>query len=398
MKNSKSKLDTTELELRNELKTLRESNQIGSIDSMKIKLLSAIVIRQDEHIENMASTIESLKKELRRPNIFIDGILENENEKTPKERIQIINDFLKEQMEIEDEISIKQAYRIGVKVPKTFKVVLNNPDDKPLIFEHVSNLKEKRNARRKLYFVSKDLTELEKEKKEYYRDLIKANTELPEKDRLQIKLRKGRIYANKKHITSQIAAPRACDILTLEEDELQTLHKVKTHEAATHQEGNSDFYCHYQKVHNENDVESGLAKMKIKYGDATHIVTAYRLQGANGPFSQGYLDDNEGGAGRVVLKELQSKDVDGLAIYVVRYYGGKHLGSRRFEIYGHLASKAIRSFHNKMERLMRSNRLRRSGSQLSQLSQSSINSQEFESAPDEDLLDGEDAKQMETQE
>ena len=37
----------------------------------------------------------------------------------------------------------------------------------------------------------------------------------------------------------------------------------------------------------------GLAKLKIKFADATHISCAYCMKEPNGPFNQGYLDDEK---------------------------------------------------------------------------------------------------------
>ena len=114
--------------------------------------------------------------------------------------------------------------------------------------------------------------------------------------------------------------------------------------------------------------------MKIKYGDATHVVGAYRLHGARGPFKQGYIDDYEHGAGAKVLEVLKEKDQDNVAVFVVRYHFGANLGKRKFEIYQELAEKAVSKLRQKLSCLNRLNRLNRSSSQLSQLSQGSMDS------------------------
>ena len=143
----------------------------------------------------------------------------------------------------------------------------------------------------------------------------------------------------------------------------------------SHEEGNSEFRCHMQRVKDEAEVQNGLMKMKIKYGDATHIVTAYRLQGANGPFRQDFLDDGEAGVGRSMMEMIQEKKSENIAVYVARYYGGVKLG-KRFEIYKELAKKAAKLLQVKLNKLQRVNRLYHSNSQSSQLSIASQFSQE----------------------
>ena len=338
-------------------------------DSIKIKLLSVIVIRQETQIEKLISQVELLQKENKKSNFFIEGILETEKEETHEGRIEVIKDFLKNQMEIEETITVKQAYRIGHKDPRVFKVVLANNDDKNVIFSNLLNLKGKKNTRKKLFFVNDDLTAKEKELKDYYRDLCKENEDKDENQKLQNKLCKGKLFTNNKIIIPQIAVPKARDILTLDDQELENLHGFRTHEAGEHQEDNSDFYCYCSKAKNVNEVEAGLTKMKIKFGNATHIAAAYRFEDANGPFNQGYIDDGEEGAGRAILKVLQSKESENMATYIARYYGNKHLGSCHFKIYSSLAKQAAQSFKIRLDKLSHANRLRCSGSQLSQLSQ-----------------------------
>ena len=47
------------------------------------------------------------------------------------------------------------------------------------------------------------------------------------------------------------------------------------------------------------------------------------------------------------------------------------MGKRRFEVYQQLAQNAVKRYNVRMEKLQRTNRLRRSGSQLSMLPQAS---------------------------
>ena len=386
LKGNKTKLTTienTQIIEANERKKLVERQDS---DSLKLKMLMAIVIRQDKQIQHMKNEMEVLKKESKKSTVLIEGLIESDKEKTSSGRIEVVSDFFKEKMEIKDTVRIKQAYRYGKKIPQTMKVVLENPEDKSIIFSHVSNLKGKKNVRRKLYFIKDDLTPEQQEIKDYYRSLQKENQDRPEGKRLQIKLHKGNLLVNNKKIQKEVEAPQVSNILTLDDAEIHSLHEIRTHEGGQHQEGDSEFFCHYQKITDTNDAEAGYAKMKIKYGDATHIAAAYRLEGADGPFKQGYDDDGEEGAGRKILQELKESDTYGTAIFIARYFGKKKLGSQRFEIYSHLAKSALKSKKARAEKLKRANRLRRSGSQLSQLSQLSSFSQESLNADPGELI------------
>ena len=84
------------------------------------------------------------------------------------------------------------------------KVVLENPDDKQLIFEKISNLKGKKNARKRPYFVNDNQTEKDNKIRSYYCDLMKQNADRDEDNKMQIKLCKGRILVNNKLLVPQI--------------------------------------------------------------------------------------------------------------------------------------------------------------------------------------------------
>ena len=350
-------------------------------DSMKIKLLTAIVIKQNQKIDELSEEVARLKKDNKKPNIKIDGLLEREAEKTNKERIKVVEDFLKEQMELEQKIPIKQAYRIGSANPHTMMVVVKNPDDKYTIFSNAKKLAGKSNARKQLFYVNNDLMDDELEQKKYYRELIKENKSKEEENQLQISLKKGKLFANNKIIKQELNFPDARDVLTLSDEELAEVQKVKTYLAGTHEEDQSDFHCYFQRIANIRDVQNGVNNMKIKFGDSTHIVTAYRLENPAGPFNQSFLDDGEPGTGRAILQCMKEKEMDKMAIFIVRYYGGKKMGKRRFEIYRHLAKQAVQQLKAKLDRLSRSIRQEKD---FSRLSQSSITSS-FSQSEEQDI-------------
>ena len=69
-----------------------------------------------------------------------------------------------------------------------------------------------------------------------------------------------------------------------------------------------------------------LAKISKEHSKARHIVYAYRLDGKTKS-----CDDREpkGTAGRPLLELLMKKDLNRVALVVVRYFGGTLLGAGR---------------------------------------------------------------------
>ena len=69
-----------------------------------------------------------------------------------------------------------------------------------------------------------------------------------------------------------------------------------------------------------------LAKIQKEHSKAKHVVYAYRIDGKTKS-----CDDREpkGTAGRPLLELLMKKDLNRVALVVVRYFGGTLLGSGR---------------------------------------------------------------------
>lgn len=76
----------------------------------------------------------------------------------------------------------------------------------------------------------------------------------------------------------------------------------------------------------ENEIKDALEFLKQEHKKATHICWAGRLKS---PFYEKAVDDGEpsGTAGRPILNVLQKKEMQNVAIFVVRYFGGIKLGA-----------------------------------------------------------------------
>ena len=315
IKTSKSTTDNQQEQISSNKLAIDNSVKQNEADALQVKLLSAIVIRQDSQIKSLTREVEDLKRQNKVSNIIINNLFEVNEEKTNKDRIKLAQAFFKDKMEIQSDIRIKSAYRFGNANPHSLMVVLENSDDKFIIFAHSSNLKGKTNARRRLYFVNSDQTEQQREDRKYLQQLRKDNAVLDEEDQFKIDLKKGKLFVNNTMIKPEIEPPTARDVLTLNNQELQAVKDVKIYESARQDEGGSEFFCYFQRVKSPDDVQQGLMKVKIKHGDADHVVAAYCLSSPKGPFNQGFCDDGEVSAGRYMLDALKLVDIEGICVY-----------------------------------------------------------------------------------
>ena len=88
----------------------------------------------------------------------------------------------------------------------------------------------------------------------------------------------------------------------------------------------SKFIAYLLPLNHEDDFKPILANLRKEHKKARHIVYAYRV----GMKSKS-CDDGEpkGTAGHPLLELLYKKDINNVALLVVRYFGGTKLGASR---------------------------------------------------------------------
>lgn len=75
--------------------------------------------------------------------------------------------------------------------------------------------------------------------------------------------------------------------------------------------------------------------------DASHNITAWRVQGDYGGILEECNDDGESGGGRHILQVMQSSGVTGVLLVVTRWYGGIMLGTDRWRLMSQVARDAL---------------------------------------------------------
>lgn len=88
----------------------------------------------------------------------------------------------------------------------------------------------------------------------------------------------------------------------------------------------SRFIGHLAPVGTEVEANEVISSVEMEHPDATHVVTAYRLE--TDPVTEHADDDGEpgGSAGKPALGVLKSEELVDVVAVIVRYYGGTNLG------------------------------------------------------------------------
>jgi predicted Fe-Mo cluster-binding NifX family protein len=129
--------------------------------------------------------------------------------------------------------------------------------------------------------------------------------------------------------------------LAIEEEEIPHIHHTDLYS-----ENNSTFQAHSAKVNNKDLVLPVINKLYSDHNiaNATHNIYAYRIKNGNG-IIENTCDDGEHGAGRKMLQLLRNHNVENVILIVSRWYGGSHLGPRRFDIIQNQGIQALTLLH-----------------------------------------------------
>lgn len=304
----------------------------------QLKMVTNIVVRQDQQIGILRQKIMELQQREMFPNLVITGIPEKQGEKP----IQCFNEFVANQLEIKELIPANKAFRLGSGASRPLLIELRHPEQKKKLFSSATKLKGKTNAAGGSYFISDHLPEQLNEERRRANELIAENKRKTASHKLDMSIVKGRLIINEEPYKKSVKAPTARDILKPDDSTLATAKEIKIIKGDEHSQDKSQFGSFAAEVKNFEQIRAAYLKLKMKYTDATHVSCAFRLPGANTPQNQDYIDDGEFGCGRTMLKVLQNEEMINTVVFMVRYYGGVHLGVKRFNIFRSLTEAAVK--------------------------------------------------------
>lgn len=278
-------------------------------------------------------------------NVVVSGIPEQKNEKP----IQLFNNFVQKGLELQELIPANKAFRIGKGQNRPLIVELRHPESKGKLFSNATKLKGKRNENGGSYFLADHLPEEQNEDRRRMNELVAENKKKDTSHQLDMTINRGKLFINQELYKKAITAPRARDLLDPDDDLFDKADELDIIKGKVDTREKSKFISFAVAVQDFMDVQAALVKLRMKYADATHVSCAFRLPGVNTPQNQDFIDDGEFGCGRAILNVLRDEKIYNVATFIVRYYGGKHLGTARFEIFRDLAKSAIHALLQKRE-------------------------------------------------
>lgn len=340
-----SKMEKLETSMARLSKLLDENKRI----TQQLTLMQGMIQKFSQHGATTSAKITDLTKRGMEQNIIIYGINES-SDKTKENCRKSIIEFLQEHLEIEvEEPDIWKAHRLGYKKenfvrPMVTKLAYHT---KEKVMQNLGKLKGKVNQiNSKPLFISEQVpeavTEARKQVSARLPAITRANEELPVAERKQIFVHNDKIVVDGKVVEPDIITPQPSELF------LDAVLQKKVDEINQNfvmsdgvQVKNSEFIALAMKVDSTDTAKLAYKAAIQRFPAMDHVMAAYAFK-ENGTVKMGHCDDGEYGGGMVIrrsMAELKAKDT---MVFVVRRFGGLHLGIDRFKAIETTSKQALR--------------------------------------------------------
>ena len=313
--------------------SLRSHANTHNIETVKITMEEKVryfegrTSRLEDQVAYLANKVEDLEYRSKRENILIYGLPTQQVETTDRvegAKTAAISFFVKTMKCDPSKVKVDIAHRIesrGKSKNKPLVVYMETRSSKNHVMSNVRNLVDASIS------VSEQLPKPMQERRLNQLGAFKKLRSQHGKDKVKLvrdklildgKIQNPRFEQNTvKPMSAQVDA----DDFDFIQSDKQSIEK-------------SQFWGYSRLIETTEEVQESLAKLLEDEDNAnsTHIVYAYKLKDSNGQVVLGNCDDREVGASKILLDELTKADINAF-IAVVRVFGGKNLGAKRFEAY-----------------------------------------------------------------
>lgn len=347
---STTKLSTLESNLSRLAKMIDESKRISS----DLAVMQGIIQKTHNQSQILNHKVTDLTKRGMEQNLLIHGIDEPVDPRARENCKQVVQRFLLENIEVDIHSNdIWKAHRsgqrrVGAVRPMIIKVAYHVKES---IMENVGKLKGLTNRTTgKPLFISEQVPEGVVETKKQISSRLKVlrdqNEELPPERKKKITVQNDKIVVNGDIDTPEITTPQPSDLF-MSQEELTQVHEQDSNMVMAEPvlAKHSQFIGLATAVKSIEDIRIAYKAVALRFPSMDHIMMAYGVK--DGQVKWGHCDDFEFGGGSCVRRAMSSQKMKDTAVFVVRKYGGLHMGMDRFKSIEEAANRAIRLLKDK---------------------------------------------------
>ena len=294
-------------QLRMEVNICKHQNQV----------LTGIVDQLTNKIQDLHSKIEGLEISNAKRCVTLSNF---ETREKKNDKISDVRDFFWSMFQID--IGVDDVYEIGSQTPPTLVVVLQTQEDRRILMQNKKKLKNYENSKGQKCYINEFQPASVNVRKRREKDIIQQNEEKQENNRVSIEHSRGNLVIQGKPYKKLISTPSPFEMIDLNAARLTEIMSIKLNAGDEIHEQQSVFQAYTKNVSTPQQIRDAYMKMKLCFPTARHIVCAYALDYDN-PLHSDYVDDDETGAGRIILEMMRRSGIKNRVIFlqqVLWYY------------------------------------------------------------------------------
>ena len=317
----------------------------------RAKLMEDILSHNQQLMHDITKRLDGLELANARKMAILSGLSFSRKK---NDRLKELNDFLYKELEVYTRI--EDTYLLGDKENSPVVITFQTLEDKETVFAKKSNLKEIGKEMKKKIFLNHYLPTAENEKRKRERKIMADLKNSNEKNKPETEYGKEGLLIGKEPYRKKVEAPHPTELLKYTVEEIDEIMGKKVLKGPQIQMKDSTFIPYAIDTNSFGDIRDIYMKLRLVHAAARHIVCAYHLPGPDSQkhINSDFCDDQENGAGSVILKEMVKSDIFNKAFFIVRYCGKEKLSGKRFTTYldaakGLLDQKPMNNFLNKRQ-------------------------------------------------
>ena len=298
----------------------------------KSEVLTDVVDRLNTEVRDLTQRIENVELSNNKKSVIISGLTVL---KEKSENWELLNYFFKEILPLP--VVIEDYFTLG----SNFVVSFRTMEEKRMVMKNKNLLRHIRGLNNTKIFINEYLPPAIQEKRRREKEITSQLEEQGKIDQVTY-TRSGLTIAGVPY-RKKVVPPTPKELVNIEVEELQRILKLKIKKDSEISQDKSTFSAYIGQVETHQQIRDFYKKMKMIQPGARHIVCAYNIDHQEEFYAQDYHDDNEPGAGRVLLSVLMQNNMKNHVIFVARKYGGIRMGAERFQCYSEVCKAALMS-------------------------------------------------------
>lgn len=322
------------------VETLETENRALKRD---LKLIKGMLQKQHCETKNLSRRVLDQTARSMKQNLTINELIQSDDEDCKV----VVKEFFKDLLGVKaDSKDIYVAHRLGSTGNSPTMVVKLEWNLRESVMKNVGKLKDRKNSKNQGYYISEQLpdgiVEGKKAASALAKEIKEHNKSLTKDQQVKVSQRQDKLYLNGELVQPIITPPEPKELFA-DVDEQDRMDKMRFTTTRSQGESGSLFWGSITKIQNVADAKRAYRKVRQLHPEKDKVSMAFCVE-ERGKLVTGSADDSEHGAGYKILQTIKDNELSGVALFVIRQYGGIHLGKKRFKHICEVSQGAIDAF------------------------------------------------------